>query len=104
MMNSGLLDHGTPLRRQVWQLEETNVYRLFSLKKKKPSDNTSSPGPLQHWVILGFRELAGQGKGINESTRNLLNTYYIPNLHQVNWLKDRMQRESPRGYTDVSLL
>ena len=36
MMNSGLLDHGTPLRRQAWQLGETNIYGLFSLKKKKP--------------------------------------------------------------------
>lgn len=32
-MNSGLLDQGTPLRRQAWDLGEMNPYGLFSLKK-----------------------------------------------------------------------
>lgn len=50
MMNLCLLDHGAPLRRQAWQLRETNSYGSHGsyLASKNPSDNISSPGSLKH--------------------------------------------------------
>lgn len=80
--------HNCSQKTRLRKLGERNSYGFFSLMKK-PSDTLSGPEPPKHQVILGLGELAWQGKRINESTRNVLNTSYAPNLCQVTQLKGK---------------